>query len=115
MILRQRGASKRTQVPHIHRHITSTTPNAATQNGEGDWVGWVGAWDDIRNGGDGQYSVRLKDNTKGYDTTYPGVEVLPDGTFVATTYGHWTKGQAPYIMSVRFKLDELDAIAKAKE
>jgi hypothetical protein len=82
---------------------------------EGDWVGWVGAWDDIRNGGDGQYSVRLKDNTKGYDTTYPGVEVLPDGTFVATTYGHWTKGQAPYIMSVRFKLDELDAIAKAKE
>lgn len=75
---------------------------------EGDWVGWVGTWDDIVNGQDGQYSVRIKDNTKGYDTTYPGVEVLPDGTFVITTYGHWTQGEEPYILSVRFKLDELD-------
>ncbi len=45
--------------------------------------------------------VRLKDNTKGYDTAYPGVEVLPDGTFVTTTYGHWQKGEQPYILSVR--------------
>jgi hypothetical protein len=48
------------------------------------------------------------DNTKGQDCTYPGVEVLPDGTFVTTTYGHWTKGEMPYIVSVRFKLAELD-------
>ena len=79
---------------------------------EGDWVGWVGTWDDIVNGRNGQYSVRLKDNTKGYDTTYPGVEVLPDDTFVVTTYGHWSQGEAPYILSVRFRLDELDAMAK---
>lgn len=79
---------------------------------EGDWVGWVGTWDDIVDGRDGQYSVRLKDNTKGYDTTYPGVEVLPDDTFVVTTYGHWSQGEEPYILSVRFKLDELDALAK---
>jgi hypothetical protein len=79
---------------------------------EGDWVGWVGTWDDIVAGRDGQYSVRLKDNTKGYDTTYPGVEVLPDDTFVVTTYGHWSHGEAPYILSVRFQLDELDALAK---
>jgi hypothetical protein len=81
---------------------------------EGDWVGWVGTWDDIVKGRDGQYSVRLKDNTKGYDTTYPGVEVLPDGTFVTTTYGHWSKSEPPYIKSVRFKLGELDAIAKKR-
>ncbi|MDH3584830.1 MAG: exo-alpha-sialidase, partial [Phycisphaerae bacterium] len=82
---------------------------------EGDWVGWVGTWDDIVHGREGQYSIRLKHNTKGYDTTYPGVEILPDGTFVTTTYGHWTKGQEPYILSVRLKLDELDrrAIPKA--
>jgi hypothetical protein len=79
---------------------------------EGDWVGWVGTWEDLVNGRSGQYSVRLKDNTKGYDTTYPGVEVLPDDTFVVTTYGHWSKGEEPYILSVRFKLDELDALAK---
>ncbi len=82
---------------------------------EGDWVAWIGTWKDIVNGRNGQYSVRLKDNTKGYDTSYPGVEVLSDGTFVTTTYGHWTQGQSPYIMSVRFKLDELDAIAKRQK
>ena len=81
---------------------------------EGDWVGWVGTWDDIVNGDDGQYFVRLKDNTKEYDTAYPGVEILPDGTFVTTTYGHWVPGKQPYILSVRFRLEELDILAKQK-
>ena len=57
--------------------------------------------------------VRLLDNKKGYDTTYPGVEILPDGTFVVTTYGHWTKGEQPYIMSTRLKLKELDEKAES--
>lgn len=85
---------------------------------EGDWVAWVGTWDDIVNGADGQYFVRLKDNTtghdeayKGYDAAYPGVEVLPDGTFVVTTYGHWTEGEPSYILSIRLKLSELDVLA----
>jgi acetyl esterase/lipase len=78
---------------------------------EGDWVGWVGTWEDLVQGRDGQYFVRLKDNTKGYDTAYPGVEVLPDDSIVTTTYGHWDQGQPPYILSVRLKLDELDAWA----
>ena len=79
---------------------------------EGDWVAWVGTWDDIVNGADGQYAIRLKDNRKGYDTTYPGVEVLPNDTFVLTTYGHWSQGQEPYILSVRLKLSELDELAQ---
>ena len=79
---------------------------------EGDWVGWVGTWDDIVSGRDGQYFVRLKDNKKGYDTTYPGVELLSDDRFVVTTYGHWSQGQSPYILSVRFKLSELDRLAR---
>ena len=49
----------------------------------GDWVAWVGTFDDIVEGREGQYRVRLMDNTKGADCAYPGVEVLPDGTFVA--------------------------------
>jgi hypothetical protein len=77
----------------------------------GDWVGWVGTYDDIVKRREGQYRVRLMDNTKGLDCAYPAVEVLPDGTFVATTYGHWTDGQRPFIVSVRFTLDELDAKA----
>ena len=75
----------------------------------GDWVGWVGTWNDIAEGRDGQYRVRLKDNTKANDCAYPGVEVLPDGTFVVTTYGHWAEGEMPWILSVRFRLEELDA------
>jgi hypothetical protein len=82
---------------------------------EGDWVAWVGTWEDIVQQRAGQYVVRLKDNTKSYDTSYPGVEVLPDDTIVTTTYGHWVAGQAPYILSVRLKLSELDAIAKRKD
>jgi len=75
---------------------------------QGDWVAWVGTFDDIVRGREGQYRLRLMDNTKDADCAYPGVEVLPDGTFVLTTYGHWTEGEQPYIMSVRLKLDELD-------
>ena len=81
---------------------------------EGDWVGWVGTWEDLVADRPGQYVVRLKDNTKGYDTAYPGVEVLPDGTFVTTTYGHWVAGELPFILSVRFKLDELDRMVRRR-
>ncbi len=79
---------------------------------KGDWVGWVGTYEDIVAGKEGQYRVRLMDNHRGADCAYPGLELLPDGTFVTTTYGHWTPGEKPYIVSVRFKLDELDDKAK---
>ena len=81
----------------------------------GDWVAWVGSYSDILNGREGQYRVRLMDNTKGADCAYPPVEILLDDTLVTTTYGHWTKGESPYIVSVRLKLSELDALAKKKE
>lgn len=79
---------------------------------KGDWVGWVGTYEDIVKGREGQYRVRLMDNHNRYDCAYPGVEILPDGTFVTTTYGHWVKGKKPFIVSTRFTLDELDARAK---
>ncbi|WP_169973899.1 sialidase family protein [Tautonia rosea] len=84
-----------------------TTRESPTQ---GDWVGWVGTYEDIVEGREGQYRVRLMKNHRAADCAYPGVEVLPDGTIVTTTYGHWTEGEAPYIVSVRFSLDELDAM-----
>ncbi|MHC4742445.1 MAG: exo-alpha-sialidase [Planctomycetota bacterium] len=87
------------------RDTTRSSPTA------GDWVGWVGTYDDIVKGSQGQYRVRLMDNTKSRDCAYPGLELLPDGTFVTTTYGHWEKGQQPYIACVRFKIEEIDAIA----
>lgn len=103
------------------RHVANYTPDGRlfisfrdtthVSPTKGDWVGWVGKYEDIVNGTEGQYRVRIMDNTKGADCTYPGIEVLPDGTIVTTTYGHWTEGEAPYIVSVRFTLSELDAKA----
>src|SRR6185436_18443973 len=82
---------------------------------KGDWVAWVGTYDDIAKGVEGQYRVRLMHNTKRADCAYPPVEVLPDGTFVTTTYGHWTQDEQPYIVSVRLKLSELDAKVRRGE
>ncbi len=79
---------------------------------KGDWVAWVGTYDDIVQGREGQYRVRLKKNYQGGDCAYPGVVVLPDGTIVTTTYGHWTKGEPPYILTVRLTLKELDELAQ---
>jgi hypothetical protein len=78
----------------------------------GDWVAWVGRYDDIAKGKEGEYRVRLMKNHKGADCAYPGVECLPDGTIVTTTYGHWAENEPPYIVSVRLTLAELDAKAR---
>lgn len=83
-----------------------TTLQSSTK---GDWVGWVGTYEDIVEGNEGQYRVRLMDNHHGADCAYPALELLPDGTFIATTYGHWIKDEEPFIVSVRFKMEELDA------
>jgi hypothetical protein len=74
----------------------------------GDWVAWVGTYEDIANNREGQYRVRLAHNTYRGDCAYPGVLCLRDGTIVTTTYGHWTPNEEPYILSVRLKLSELD-------
>ncbi len=89
------------------------SPKGKSSPFDGDWVAWVGTFEDLEAGRPGQYLVRLKDNLVDGDCAYPGVEILPDGTFVATTYGHWLAGEQPYILSVRFKLAELDDLARA--
>jgi lysophospholipase L1-like esterase len=79
---------------------------------KGDFVAWVGTWDDIVNGNEGQYRIRLLDNTDPFDCGYPALELLPDETFITTTYGHWDAGEMPYIKSVRFKISETDSLFK---
>ncbi|MBL7008683.1 MAG: exo-alpha-sialidase [Planctomycetes bacterium] len=85
-----------------------TARESATQ---GDWCAWVGTWQDIVEGREGQYRVRLKDNRHRWDCAYPGVVILPDDTIVTTTYGHWEPGEQPYILSIRLRLEELDSLA----
>jgi len=94
------------------RLLLSFRDMAADSPTKGDWVAWVGTYDDVINGRDGQYRVRLMDNHNKWDCAYPGVEILPDGTFVTTTYGHWTESEPPYVVSIRLKLQELDEMAK---
>lgn len=73
----------------------------------GDWVAWVGTWDALERGDRGDLRVRLMDNHDGTDCGYAGVEVMPDGTVVAVSYGHWTEGAEPYIVCVRIPASEL--------
>jgi len=76
----------------------------------GDWVAWVGTFEDLEQGGSGDYRVRLSDNFHQWDCAYSGVELLPSGTIFTTTYGHWDEGQPPYIRGIHLTLQELDSL-----
>ncbi len=76
------------------------------------YVAWVGTFDDIVEGREGQYRIKLLHCHAG-DCGYSGLEVLPDGTFVATTYlKYWPGDRKNSVVSTRFRLDELDACLK---
>lgn len=77
----------------------------------GDWCGWVGTWGDLMNGRTGEYRIRLKDNFDAFDCAYPAVNLLSNGDFLSITYGHWEKGQKPYILAERFNLEMLDKMS----
>ena len=92
----------------------------------GDWVAWVGTYDDLMNLRQGSYRILLCEdwaaNAKSGDTGYTGVAVLPDGTLVMDTYGHWDKeysqSLSPYnvredwcwIKQAKFGLSDLDSM-----
>jgi BNR repeat protein len=103
------------------RHVARYAPDgrllvtfrdmARDSSTSGDWIAWVGRYEDLARGGGGEYRVRLQDNQDGSDCAYAGLELLPDETFVATTYGHWVAGEPPFVIAQRFTLAELDALA----
>lgn len=84
-------------------------PNSPTN---GHFVAWVGTYKDILNNGSGQYRIKLIHNYDSWDCGYPGLEILPDGTIVATTYVKYTPGKEKQsVVSVRFNLNETDKMA----
>lgn len=86
---------------------------AAQSPTKGHFVAWVGKYDDIVQGREGQYRVKLLHSYKGSDCGYPGLEVLPDGTLVATTYIKYRPGpEKNSVVAVRFKLRDIDAQAR---
>lgn len=108
------------------RHVAKYTPDGrlvvAMRDTGGNYgsptsthfIAWVGRYEDIASGRDGQYRVKLLHSHKGGDNGYPGVEVLPDGTIAATTYIRYRPGpEKNSVVSVRFTLAETDRLAKA--
>lgn len=77
---------------------------------DGYFTAWIGRYEDILENREGEQLVRLLRSHRGADHTYPGLEVLPDGTFLATTYIQYApEPELHSIVSVRFRLDELGA------
>lgn len=80
----------------------------------GHFVAWVGTYEDIVAGRSGQYRVKLLHSHAGHDCGYPGVERLPDGTILATTYVKYRPGTEKHsVVSVRFSLEYTDALYMA--
>lgn len=94
------------------------------------WVAWVGTYDDLKNGSEGEYRIKLahiytdKQKKPEYyaeaDTGYCGNVVLPDGTIMTSTYGKFSpdemaenkKKLKTYIASKRINLSDTDALLK---
>ncbi len=75
----------------------------------GHFVAWVGTYKDIREERAGQYRIKILHSHAGGDCGYPGMERLPDGTIVATTYIKYRPGKEKHsVVSVRFRLEEID-------
>jgi len=83
---------------------------------KGHFVAWVGTYEDVKEGRAGQYRVKLIHShaERVGDCGYPGLELLPDGTIVATTYAKIASGPEKHsVVSVRFDLSELDLMIRA--
>lgn len=91
------------------------------------WVAWVGTYDDLKNGKEGQYRIKLahtylKNQTEpalsaNADTGYCGNVVFPDDTIVTSTYGAFGEKNADgsyktYVVSKIIKLSDVDKLVK---
>jgi hypothetical protein len=75
----------------------------------GHFVAWVGTYDDIRENRSGQYRIKLLHSYAEDDCGYPGMEILPDQTIIATTYIKYRPGNEQHsVVSTRFLLQEID-------
>ncbi len=92
------------------------------------WAAWVGTYDDLKNGTEGQYRLKLahtylkyqteKEYAANADTGYCGNVVLDDGTIVTTNYGRFDTNKRnsdftlkTYIASKRINLKDIDELA----
>ncbi len=101
------------------------------------WIAWVGTYDDLKNGTEGQYRIKIAHTYLDHqtepsivanaDTGYCGNVVLKDGTIVTSSYGIFSpeekesgtyktdKGKQKrktYIVSKRIKLNDVEKFMK---
>lgn len=101
------------------------------------WIAWVGTYDDLKNGREGQYRLKIAHTylnnqtapciTANADTGYCGNVVLPDGTVVTSSYGIFSTEQKEsgtyatdkgkqvrktYIISKRIRLEDAEKLLK---
>lgn len=91
------------------------------------WIAWVGTYDDLKNGREGQYRIKLAHTylekqtepsiAANADTGYCGNVVFEDGMIVTSTYGCFGEkksdgGYRTYVASKRIKLTDVDKLLK---
>ncbi len=99
------------------------------------WIAWVGTYEDLKNGREGQYRIKIAHTylnsqtapsvTANADTGYCGNVVLPDGTVVTSSYGIFSTEQKEsgaystdkgrqirktYIVSKRIRLSDAEKL-----
>jgi hypothetical protein len=128
-----------TELPAVltgDRHVAKYAPDgrlvvafrdvAKTSPTFGHYVAWVGSFESMASGKPDGYRIKLFHNADGSDTDvlgkgngdcgYSDLEVLPDGTIVATTYLKYAPGPEKHsVMNTRFQLAETDALLKAAD
>ncbi|NLT71919.1 MAG: exo-alpha-sialidase [Verrucomicrobiaceae bacterium] len=79
----------------------------------GQYVAWVGSYDELRSGKPGQFRIHLLKNWSGEphggrlgDTGYSGVELMPDGSILCTTYVKFYPDDRQHsVVSTRFRVE----------
>lgn len=100
--------------------------NRNTWMSEG-WIAWVGTYDDLKNGNEGQYRIKIAHTylpgqtepvfSANGDTGYCGNVVLDNGTIVTASYGNFSVNEKredgefrTFICSKRIKLADTDKL-----
>ncbi len=114
------------------RHVAKLAPDgrllvafrdmAKSSSTYGHYVAWVGSFKNILEGTPGDYRLKLFHNALRKESDRPGqgntdcgysdLELLPDGTIIATTYLKYANGPEKHsVMNTRFTLEETDVLA----
>ena len=101
------------------RWVVAFRDRALGSSTYGQYVAWVGMYEDLRNARPGQYRIHLMKSWSGTqyggwigDTGYSGVELLPDGTILCTTYVKlFPDARLQSVACTRFRISETDKLA----